>query len=132
MKIFGTVLLVMSGSAFASSTAYDLRMNLAIDGKHVSSPRVIVKEGASATITQEIDSQKQFIEVIATESKIQKQAGVRMKFVIGLIGANGERTILARPQVIATEGKPAQITQNDTLSGEERLSLSVTAHKTTF
>ncbi len=132
MKLLGILFLATSSPAFAASTAYDLRMDLALDGKHVSSPRVIVKEGESATVTQEIDSQTQFIEVIATPGKIQKHAGILMKFIIGTIGPNGERTILAKPQVLATEGKPARITQNNSKSGAEQLSLSVTAHKTAF
>jgi len=132
MKLLGIALLAMSGSAFASSNAYDLKMDLSLDGKHVSSPRVVVKEGEPATVTQENGSKKQFIEVIATEGSIQNHKGILMKFTVGTIGENGERTIVAKPQVLAKEGEPAKITQSDTKSGVEHLSLSVVAKKTTL
>ncbi len=136
MKSLGLALLAatlaMTGSAFASTNAYDLKMDLSLNGKHVSSPHVIAKEGKPATITQENSSNGHFIEVIATEGSIQNHKGILMKFVVGTIGKNGERTIISRPQVVAKEGEPAKITQSDSKNGAEYLSLSVTAKKTTL
>jgi type II secretory pathway component HofQ len=64
-------------------------------GKLVGSPRMIVKEGESASNTQ------------------------------------GERTILAMPQILAQDGQPAKITQSSTKPGEEEFALSVNAKRTT-
>lgn len=43
MKLFAIVLAFVGSSAFASTNGYDLKMDLSLNGKHVSSPRVIVK-----------------------------------------------------------------------------------------
>lgn len=36
---------IIGSSAFASNNGYDLKMDLSMNGKHVSSPRIIVKAG---------------------------------------------------------------------------------------
>ena len=129
MKLLGITLLAMTSSAFASSNAYDLKMDLSLNGKHVSSPRVIVNEGEPATITQKTDSEGMFIEVVATEGSVQNHKGIMMKFTIGTIGKNGERIIIAKPQVLARENEPAKITQSEEGSQREQLSLSVVAKR---
>jgi type II secretory pathway component HofQ len=132
MKLLEIVLFAVSTSAFASSNAYDLKMDLSLDGKHVSSPRVVVNEGEPAIVTQDNGAKKLSIEVVATEGSIQNHQGIMMRFAISTIGENGERTVIARPQILAKEGEPAKITQSDSKSGSEQLSISVTAHKTTL
>ena len=126
MKILGLTFLLACSSAFASITNYDLQMDLSLNGKHVSSPRVIAKEGEIATIVQKTDDKETFIEVITTKADMKN--AVMMKFTVGTIGKNGERTILARPQVIARENETAKISQGET-GGQELLSLSVTAKR---
>ena len=126
MKILGLTFLLACSSAFASTTSYDLQMDLSLNGKHVSSPRVIAKEGEIATIVQKTDDKETFIEVITTKADMKN--AVMMKFTVGTIGKNGERTILARPQVIARENETAKISQGET-GGQELLSLSVTAKR---
>ena len=46
-------LLFLSGSIFGATKAYDLKMELSLDGKKMASPRMIVEAGKSGTITQE-------------------------------------------------------------------------------
>ena len=52
MKILGMALLMTVGTAFASTNSYEIKMDLSINGKHISSPRVIVEEGKLATLSQ--------------------------------------------------------------------------------
>ena len=127
MKMLVMVLAFVGSSAFAATNGYDLKMDLSLNGKHISSPRVIVKAGETATVTQKTDTEENFIEVVATEGSIQKHKGILMNFVVGVIGKNGERTIKAKPQVLAKENEPAQITVGEK-NGEE-VSLSVVANR---
>ncbi len=126
MKILGLTFLLACSSAFASITSYDLKMDLSLNGKHVSSPRIIAKEGEIASIVQKSDDKETFIDVVTT--KADTKNAVLMKFTVGTIGKNGERTILARPQIIAKENETAKISQGET-GGQELLSLSVTAKR---
>jgi hypothetical protein len=43
-------------------------MDLSLNGKHVSSPQVVTKEGETTTVIQESNGQKIFMEVVATEN----------------------------------------------------------------
>lgn len=127
MKLLGLILVMISCSAFAATNGYDLKMDLSINGKHVSSPRVIVKAGEMATVNQKKDTQESFIEVIATEGKVQNNKGIMMNFTVGYIGKNGERIIVSKPQILAKENEPALITVGEK-DGTE-LSLSVIAQR---
>lgn len=125
MKLIAIALVLFGSSAFASN-AYDLKMDLSLNKKHVSSPRIIVKAGEMGSINQKNGTEDEhFIEVIATESSIKNKKGILMNFTIGTIGKNGERTILAKPQILAKENEPAQITIGEKNGSE--VSLSVTA-----
>lgn len=117
-------------AAVAGTKGYDLRMDLTIDGKFKSSPSVLLKEGETATIFRKIDVDENFIEVVATEGKSKN--GILMKFVVGKIGEDGERIILARPEILAKENQPASITLGGNEGGSEKMSLSVIATKETL
>ncbi|MGZ3746997.1 MAG: hypothetical protein ACXWRE_06510, partial [Pseudobdellovibrionaceae bacterium] len=78
--------LLMSTASLASEKAFELKMELSIKGKHVSSPRVIAKEGETTLITEEDEGKKTFIEVVATEDKIVRgKHSVLLKLVVGSI-----------------------------------------------
>lgn len=126
MKMLGLTFLFACSSVIASTTSYELKMDLSLNGKHVSSPRIIANEGEVATIVQESDDKETFIDVITTKADIKNT--VMMTFTVGTIGKNGERTILARPQVLARENEAASFSQGKT-GGQEIISLSVTAKR---
>ena len=118
--------LLIGSSVFAATNAYDLKINLSKNGKSVSSPEMIVKEGELATITEESLTEKSFIEVVATEGAIDQTKGILMKFSVGLIGKDGKKTISGTPQILAQEGQKAEIGFDN---GKERISLSVIAKR---
>lgn len=132
MKQLGIALLLISSSAFASSNGYEMMMDLSLDGNPSTSAHVTAQEGKVALVTQKTDSGETFLEIIATEGKSQDHSKILMKFIVGTIAKNGKRTILARPQVIVRDGEPARISQNDEKTGEEYLSLSIIAKRTTL
>lgn len=127
--MLGIALLLIGSSAFGSTKGYDLKMELSLNGKHISSPRIIVKEGETATVTQKTDSEESFIEVVAIEGTVQNHNSIMMKFVVGTISKNGERTIVSKPQILARENEPAQITVSEKENGPVQLSLSVIAKR---
>ena len=73
--------LILVAFAFAGSTAiastpgYDLKIELSMNGKRISSPHVIAKAGETATFTEKTNTEERFIEVIATEGEIQGNKG---------------------------------------------------------
>ncbi len=111
-------------SALANTGGYDLNIELSMNGKHISSPHVIAKEGETASVIQQIDGEKIFMDVITTERPTDK--GISMKFVVGKISATGEKEIISTPQVIALENEKAQISVR---SKKERVSLTVVASR---
>ncbi len=125
MKLVAIVLAFIGSTAFASTNGYDLKMDLSLNGKHVSSPRLIVKAGETAYINQKTDTEESFIEVVATEGSIQNHQGILMNFIVGVIDQNGQRVIKAKPQILAKENEAAQITVGEN-NGDE-ISLSVVA-----
>ena len=124
MKKLG-LLLLLAGSSALAAKGYDLKMDLSLNGKHVSSPRLIVKAGETASISQKTDTEESFIEVVATEGSIQNHQSILMNFIVGVIDQNGQIVIKAKPQILANENEAAQITVGEN-NGDE-ISLSVVA-----
>ena len=116
--------LVSGSSSFAAMRSYDLKMDLSMDGKHVSSPRVITEEGSVASITQQADGKTYFIDVVASEEGAK--GAINMKFVVGTVSDSGERTVVAEPTISALEKEKAEISVRDETS-PARVSLSVVA-----
>ena len=127
MKLMAIALVFVGGSVFASTNGYDLKMDLSVNGKQISSPRVMVKAGETATINQKTETEESFIEVVATEGSIQNHKGILMKFTVGVIAQNGERVIKSQPQVLAKENEKTQVTIGEN-NGDE-ISLSVVAKR---
>lgn len=125
-KLMALICFLVGSSALANTNAYELKMELSMNGKHVSSPRLITEEGKQASITQESDGKKMFIDVIATEKETDNKQAILMKFVIGTISATGKKTIVSTPQIISLENLKAEITIGDQ-PGKEDLSLAVVA-----
>ncbi|MBK7890552.1 MAG: hypothetical protein IPJ84_06825 [Bdellovibrionales bacterium] len=129
------IALALSFSTFFSSavlaespttTGYTLKMELSMNGKVVSTPRLVVRSGETGSITEESAARKTFIEVTATEGSVQKRKGIMMNFVVGLIAKDGTRTVLSRPSILANENEKAEITVADKENGES-VALSVIA-----
>lgn len=127
MKLILMLGLFISSSAMASTDGYLLKMDLFMNGKNLSSPSMTVKAGEKGEVTQKTDSETTFIEVVANESKDKKKKGIEMKFSVGYLGKNGERTIAFKPEIRAQENEATEITVN-TKEGE-KMALSVVAQR---
>ena len=117
--------LLSSSFCLASTNGYNLKMDLSLNGKHVSSPSLMTKAGQKATVTQKTDSGQTFIEVVANEGIKKGNRGVLMKFVVGMISKSGKRTILSRPQILARENQPAEIVVSKGSESKPEVALSV-------
>lgn len=120
------IFFLVGSSAMASTNGYDIKMELSMNGKYVASPRVITKVGETASITQDSNGEKVFVEVNATEKPTNNKQAILMKFVVGTISATGEKKIVSTPQIITVENQKAKITVG-TPQGQEAFSLSVIA-----
>lgn len=130
MKKLLVSLLVLAGSvSFAAIQApktYNLKMELAVNGKMVSAPIINVIEGEKAIITQDNGTQKNFIEVIAKREMNPKgKAAIFMDFVVGHTLADGSRAITSKPKIYVAENNKAQITVAATDAGTLDLSVIV-------
>jgi type II secretory pathway component GspD/PulD (secretin) len=133
MRLFlGLFVCSLSVPALAATTGYELNLDLSLNGKHVSSPRVLVKAGQTATVTEKMDTDETFIEVMAVEGQIENNKGILMDFTIGRIGTDGKRTVLSKPHILAMENEQAQVTVAENDHSPETLSLSVVAKRRSF
>jgi ribosomal protein S4 len=126
--LFSILLLFFSSSVFAANKVYDLKMDLLVNGKRVSSPRVYVKEGEIARVDEASPRSKSFIEVVASEGEIQNRKGILMNFTVGYFDKVGNKKIVSQPQVLAKENEIASIEVNN-MNGKEKLKLSVLAQR---
>jgi hypothetical protein len=117
-------MLMATTCCFASETAYELSLDLTIDGKHVASPHVVVKDGVKLTINLE----DKFIDVLTRASPEYK--GIDMTFWIGEL-KGGVRKIVVTPHVVAPAGQQAElrVSLDDQTSGMKRLTLIVLAQE---
>lgn len=112
--------------AFATTPKrFDLNMNLKLNGKPLPPFRLVVKEGEKATIVQKTDNNRNFIDIVTTKSTVDGAEGILMKFTIGTIKENSKRVITSTPTIITKENVEALITQGDSKTGKEELSLRV-------
>lgn len=97
-----------TASATPAHSVYKIDMNLVLNGKHVSSPKMYVISGEKAEIQNVTESgHGHFIEV--TPSEMAEEPGkVHLKFTVGLI-VKRARQILSNPEMIVSEGQTGTI-----------------------
>lgn len=121
--------LLLSPTAFAQLNTYELKIDVAIDGKKVATPKIILKEGEKGTINSKSESTETNIEVVTTK---EKNNHLLMKFKVALVGENGQRKIIGEPVIITSEKEPANIEVSQSPNQTSKLSLTVTAQKITL
>jgi hypothetical protein len=145
-------------SAHAKKASFDLKMDVSLDGKHVSSPRMIVREGEKAVIVQEdfvdadfadkeergvatasgdgsdsdlttVERESTFIEVTATERQINGFKTIWLKMAVGRVDANGDRKMISQSKVAAFENEQTVLkTGND----DQKVDLTILAQRKTL
>lgn len=117
---------LFAATALAAPHQYKIETQIFIDGKIVSSPKVITLENKAAEMTQVSENPyKQLkMKVIASENSANKiKDGISMKFDIDYITEG--KTIQSSPHILVQSGKEAIITVGD--KNGTRIELKVTA-----
>lgn len=110
--------------AMAFATQYDIALKLKSNGREISSPRVVVRDGERAKITQKDADGTTFWEIMANE---RGPGGVKLSFTLGKVDRFGHQSVLSKPQIMAMENEPAELTVGE--DGTEVLTLSVVAKR---
>ena len=123
------VLTLLSATTWAAPTQYRINSQVYIDGKLVSSPKIITMANETAEIRQTTDNTEgaSDIRVRVTPSEFQNDAipdGILMKFEVEYKAGN--RVVKSSPQIIARSGSEAEVTVGRT-PGQDDLKLKVTA-----
>jgi len=120
------ILFIFSFSTFAVQS-YKLDMNLLIDNKSVSKPKIIVQEGEKGTITQNDSATNTTTEisVVASQGEMQGRKGILLKMEVGY-NKNNVQKIVSRPQILVSEGQEAlvEVVGNE---GNKKMSLKIIA-----
>lgn len=125
MRFVSFVMLLMAATwCRADSRAFELSLDLTIDGRHIGSPRVVLEDGVKASIALE----DKFIDVVARASP--EFDGIDISFWIGET-KDGQRKIVATPSVVTHPGQPAKlkVSVDDPASEIKQLTVVVTARK---
>jgi hypothetical protein len=125
MRLVAMAMMLMAATCcLASETAYELALDFSIDGKHIASPHVVVKNGVKSTIGLE----GRFIDVLVRESPEDKR--IVISFWIGELD-EGVRKILATPSAVALAGRQVvlKVMLDDAGSGMRQVTLAVTAQE---
>jgi ribosomal protein S4 len=122
-------LFLATNSALAGASGYDLKFDISLNGKHVSSPRMYVLEGAVASIEQKNSTDSSYIEVKATETVVSNKKRIKMNFTVGVVDKFGQRTVISKQNVIVKENELAKITLNENEDNSKHLALSVVAKR---
>jgi len=127
MKVLmSLILFIFSFSTFAVQS-YKLDMNLLIDNKSVSKPKIIVQEGEKGTITQNDSATNTTTEisVVASQGEMQGRKGILLKMEVGY-NKNNVQKIVSRPQILVSEGQEAlvEVVGNE---GNKKMSLKIIA-----
>jgi hypothetical protein len=114
----------MPGRAATSVRGYDLDIKLKVNGAEVSAPRLLVRSGETARVTQSDGSESTAWEVRAVDEDNQK---IRIRFSISRTDESGHRSVISKPQMVVLENEEAELT----VSGPDRkkLTLSVMARR---
>jgi hypothetical protein len=108
----------------AGEATYELAMDFSVDGTHVSSPRLVVKDGVTSTVEME----GRFIDVLVRG--MPEGDRVAMSFWIGET-AGGERRIVATPSAVTVAGMPVvlKVMVEDPRAGMRELAVGVTVEE---
>lgn len=126
MKYLGLLFVLFSSSAFATTKAFDLQMEIALNGQAVASPHVTAAADELASVHQKSADFQSVIEVVASESRIHP-GNIELRLKVIVITADGKNMAVAEPMLILSENQNGKIAVG-TQDGNE-LSIAVLAQR---
>lgn len=127
-NLFAIIILFLAGTAWAAPRQYEIDMELMVDGKVVSTPKIITMEGTKASIESAGAEGGTFVEVTPSEKTIKGVDGILMEMKVGFVDDTGFRRVLAQPRILAKDGAKAQIILDDKKKNQE-VTLKATAKR---
>lgn len=110
MRVFALGLLALCASVtFASTKHFRIAAEIYVDGKLVSTPRVVTNADESAEINSvsENPHQELKLKVVASDDTTKVRDGIRMKFDVEYF--DGFKTVKSSPKIVAKPGSESTI-----------------------
>jgi O-glycosyl hydrolase len=109
-------------------------MDLSLNGKHFSSPRLHVQEGVVGSVeTTSKDKTgylvSNYIDVKATEILVSNKKRIKMNFTVGILDKTGQKVVTSKSNIIARENENVKITLSENEDSSKHLVLSVVAKR---
>lgn len=119
------VMLLLSNIAYAINI-YNLEVDVYVNDKHVSAPKLLVGEKRSATIVQESELGKSFIDFKIISMKNKK---VELEYETGKLDLSGKKSELIKKQLHLMAGKDLSENLPGTIfNAPYRIKIKVTKH----
>ena len=125
MKVFLLGLLFISGEILAATNGYEIKIDLALNGKRISQPTILVKEGELATVDQKNSKDSSYIEVKAAEIMVADKKRIKINFTVGIVDKFGQKAVTSKHNVIVRENETTKITLDENEDNSKHLSLAV-------
>lgn len=119
MKTLIAIAFLLSGSAYAATNSYDLKIDLTLNGQKTS-PHLVLKEGEATRIQKGTEplNTSMILDVVATKA----ENGILVNLKVGSIGVDGKMKMAGEHSILTREGVPAKIS---TISKDKKNSESV-------
>lgn len=93
----------------AATHIYDIKFALKVNNQPSTESRVLASEGETATVTHTSGKTRRFIDVVAKEGSLGGHNGILLNFTIAEQGLDGQKKIISRPQILASNNQQAMI-----------------------
>lgn len=120
------VALVCGTTTLASETQFDLDMKFSVDGKLISSPRVITNEGELAIVEVGTEEGATHFEVLASDNQVDNEGNILLKLKVSRVLKDGTKKLISTPTIITRAGEEASIS---TVEGNQKSTLKVIANR---
>lgn len=128
-KLILFAMIMISPFASTGTLKYRIKMKLSKAGQTIFSPTFITHNGETASITQNNGHLEHRIQVVANESTFNGESIIHLKLKIEAIDSNGQRTLLAQPEILAHENQMAEMTTGSEEQNND-INLQVLAERT--
>lgn len=117
-------LVLFTNAIFAETNEFDIHARLFVDGRLVSTPRVLALPGESAELSTMSDTvpDKIDVRIVATDDNDKSEDGIFLKF--NVYYRRGNRIIEASPAILVKPGVPTTVTLADKKGADVKLEVS--------
>lgn len=104
-------------STSALAVTYDITVKLSSNGKVITDGRFILNEDQEAVLSKD----ENFIELVASPNP----RGIGMTIVSGIMTDDGDRTIVAKAELVVANNKTSVVTLGKLTNPSEKITLTV-------